>query len=301
METPRTNSYIIFNSVGAPEKDLIGTAVVHSIKSAYPDHHIVVVSNYPEIWLHNPDVFRVYKTGGTPYFYDDYIDGKDSIIFWQNPYNLNDVIQNKKHIIEAWCDACKVPYKKIKPRVFLTQRELEVTKNILGLENPTNPIFLIQTHSEAFPDVEYTWDRDIPSKISEEVVEQMIKNGYKVIHISAGKDPILSGAIRLNLDIRQMMCAINFSDARLFINSFSQHVASALDKKSLIFWIGQSPLTAGYPLHTNLIPDKSSPIGKFVSTWNDFYHSNSSGGTYPAFSVEDSYSSENIVKILLNI
>ena len=301
MEKTDKEAFIIFNSIGNPDKDLIGTAVVYSIKEAYPRHKIIVITNFPEIWLHNPQVYRVYKAGLAPYFYDDFVDGKDSFIFWQNPYNSSDVILKKKHIIEAWCDLCNVPFKKIRPHVFLTQREHEVTRKILGLVKPTNPIFLIQTHSEAFPGQTYVWDRDIPTKIGEKVVMEMTKLGYKTLQLCTGKEPVLSNAQPIRLDLRQTLCAISFSDSRLLINSFSQHAASAMGKKSAIFWVGQDPTLAGYPLHVNIIPDSTNKLGQFVSTWNEIYQSDAVGEVRPPFPVEDFYSPDDIVNQITNI
>lgn len=301
MDKTSTNKYIIFNSIGNQEKDLIGTAVVYSIKEAYPKHKIIVVTNFPEIWLHNPEVYRVYKAGSTPYFYDDYIDHKDSLIFWQNPYSLDDIIQKRKHIIEAWCELCGVPYKKTKPRVYLTQRELEVTQRILGLNKNQKPVFLIQTHSEAFPNMPYVWDKDIPHKNSQNIVNEMIKKGYRVLHLATGKEPVLLGSEKINLDLRQTLCAIDFSDTRLLINSFSQHAASALGKKSVIFWVGQSPTLNGYPLHLNVVPSITNDLGRFVSTWNEFYQSNGEGLTKPPFPIENYYSDEEILELLTTI
>jgi len=297
MKDTANQKYIIFNSIGSLEKDLIGTAVVHSIKLQYPNHSIVVVSNNPDVWLHNPNVYRVYRVGNLAYFYDDYVNGKESMILWQDPYSTDDYLQRRKHIIEIWCELCGVTFRKTKPQLFFTQREQEVTKKILGLDKPTKQIFVIQTHSENAPESPYFWTRDIPTKIAREVVSEMISKGYHVLHLRFGKEAVLPNTQSLNLNIRQMFCAINFSDARLFINSFAPHVSSALGKRSVVFWVAQDPILSGYPINQNLVPDSGSELGKYVRDFNENFASESDRMTSPLI-IEDFYSSSEIVNLL---
>lgn len=125
------NKYIVFNSTGNPDKEISATAVVSSIKDTYPKELIIVISANPEIWLHNPNVFRVYRIGNTPYFYDDFIKEKDTRIFWQDPYSTDSAIHRSKSLIEAWCDLCKIQWNKKEPLLYFTFRELEATERML--------------------------------------------------------------------------------------------------------------------------------------------------------------------------
>jgi hypothetical protein len=297
MKDTETPKYIIFNSIGSLEKDLIGTAVVHSIKQQYKNHSIIVVSNNPDVWLHNPSVYRVYRVGNLPYFYDDYVKDRESVIFWQDPYATDDYLQRRKHIIEIWCELCGVQYRKTKPQLFFTQREQEVTKKMLGLDKPSRPIFVIQTHTENAPEIPYFWTRDIPTKIAREVVSEMMARGYYVLHLRFGKEAVLPGTESLNLSIRQMFCAINFADARLLINSFAPHVSAALGKRSVVFWVAQNPVIAGYPINRNLVPDSDSKLGQYVSEFNENFASDEDRMQAP-LAVEDYYSSSEIVNLL---
>ena len=74
------DNYIIFNPEGGLGKIIASTAVVRSIKQQYPNHKIVVITPWPEVYLNNPNVYRVFRSGNTPYFYKDYIkDGYRSL------------------------------------------------------------------------------------------------------------------------------------------------------------------------------------------------------------------------------
>ena len=67
------DKYLIFHVEGGLGKNIASTAVVTHLKKKYPDRRIIVVSPYPEIFLNNKYIYRVYRFGATPYFYDDYI------------------------------------------------------------------------------------------------------------------------------------------------------------------------------------------------------------------------------------
>jgi uncharacterized phage-like protein YoqJ len=62
------DNYIIFNPEGGLGKIIASTAVVRNIKATYPDHKIIIVTPWPEVFLNNPNVERVYRSGNTPLF-----------------------------------------------------------------------------------------------------------------------------------------------------------------------------------------------------------------------------------------
>lgn len=131
MSKDKSSEYLIFNSTGVPDKEIAAVAVVSSLKEVYTKEKIIVISTNPEVWLHNPDVYRVYRIGTTPYFYEDYVRGKSSKIFWQDPFSTNDFIHKKKNLIEAWCELCKVKWNKKEPKLYFTFREFEATKRMM--------------------------------------------------------------------------------------------------------------------------------------------------------------------------
>lgn len=75
-----SGKYSIFHIEGGLGKHVAATAVAKSIKSTHQDRDLIIICAYPEIFLNLEYVDRVYRIGTTPYFYDDYIDGNDSLI-----------------------------------------------------------------------------------------------------------------------------------------------------------------------------------------------------------------------------
>jgi hypothetical protein len=59
-----------------------------------------VVATYPEIFLNNSHIDRVYRVGNTHYFYDDYIKDKDTLVFRHEVYNQTNHIHKKNHLID---------------------------------------------------------------------------------------------------------------------------------------------------------------------------------------------------------
>ena len=60
------DNYVIFNPEGGLGKIIASTAIIKYIQQKYTEHKIVVITPWPEIYLNNPRVYRVYKSGNTP-------------------------------------------------------------------------------------------------------------------------------------------------------------------------------------------------------------------------------------------
>ena len=101
---PKKDNYVIFNPEGGLGKIISSTAVIKSIKEKYPDHKIVVLTPWPEVYLNNPRIHRVYKSGITPYFYRDYLEGRDSIVLRGEPYFNTNHLYGRNHLIQSWCE-----------------------------------------------------------------------------------------------------------------------------------------------------------------------------------------------------
>ena len=64
-----------------------------------------------------------------------------------------------------------------------------------------------------------------------------------------------NGTEVLNLPFRELYAVFPLSSKRLFIDSFAQHVAAALDLPSTVCWIANKPEVFGYDMHTNILPN----------------------------------------------
>jgi hypothetical protein len=242
--------YVIFHIDGGTGKNIAATSVCKSIKAAYPDHKLIVVTAWPEVFIHNPLIHRVYKFGNIPYFYDDYIHNKDSIILRAEPYYSGDLLYKRKSLAEIWCDVFNIPCIDKTPEIYLTERELLFVQKQLQKEGP---ILLVQSSGGAEQQGHpYSWSRDLPPSFAQEVVDSVKSNFSKVLHIRRESQPAIEGTVHILDNFRNLFCYIALSDKILAIDSFVQHAAAALNKKATVGWISNSPIVFGHDLHTNI-------------------------------------------------
>jgi hypothetical protein len=245
------DKFIVFHIDGGAGKNVIATAVCRSIKAAYPEHKLVVVTAYPEVYLHNPKVYRVYKFGNIPYFYDDYIKNKESKILRLEPYHTEDFLYRRKHLSEIWCDLLGIKTTGPKPEIYLTQRELMFIERKL---EKNGPVLLIQNsggaENQGHP---YSWSRDIPPSIVNNVVVSVKDKFNKILHVRRENQPAIDNTIHVTDNLRNLFCYVALADKILGIDSLIQHVAAAFNKPSTVCWITNSPDVFGYSIHNNIL------------------------------------------------
>jgi hypothetical protein len=249
-ETMPTDNFIVFHVAGGIGKNVLATGVVKAIKREYPDWNIVVLTAWRDAWQYNPYIHRCYNFQNAPYFYKNYIKGKQNVkVFALEPYMTEDYLLKKSHLLPIWSELCGVEYKGEAPELFFNQREIEFVKNNL-VKN--DPIFLIQTHGGGNADIKHSWMRDLPIEIAHEVC-QHFQGEARIIHIRRDDQLAIPNVEQFKGSIRELFVLIRESKYRLFIDSVSQHAAFALGKKSTITWIRNFPDQLGYAFHDNIV------------------------------------------------
>ncbi len=97
-------------------------------------------------------------------------------------------------------------------------------------------------------DIKYSWNRDIPFSQAQEIVKKY--PNHDVYQIGREDQPTV--AKKVSAPFRELAALIAVSDKRIFIDSFSQHVAMALRLPSTVFWITTHPQILGYDFHNNI-------------------------------------------------
>lgn len=248
---------IIFQINGGIGKVIAGTAICASIKAQYPNDKLIVVSGYPDVFLGNKNVDRAYAFGQQAYFYKEYIENQEIKIFAHDPYLETKHIKQEEHLIETWCNLYGLPVTKTTGELFLTQREKDFfSKKFVS----DKPILLMQTNGGAEADQKYSWARDIPGYVVENVIHEF-KEQYNIVHIRRDDQIQYDGAFGVSDTFRALIVLISLSEKRLLMDSFGQHAAASLNKPSSVLWITNSPKVFGYDLHTNIVanPETTSP------------------------------------------
>jgi hypothetical protein len=127
--------------------------------------------------------------------------------------------------------------------------------------------------------------RDIPMVVAEKVVEHF-KDKYNIVHLRRQDQLALNNTIPLTTSIRDLVVFMSMSSKRLFMDSFAQHLASSMELKSTVLWIGNSPNVFGYDFNDNIV---RNDFTKAPEMRNSFLQEFNIGGE----PIEFPYHSEN--------
>jgi hypothetical protein len=292
--------YSIFHIEGGLGKHVAATAVAKCIKKKHPNHNLIVVCAYPEIFINLNFVWRVYRHGNTPYFYQNYIKDKDFLMFKHEPYFTTEHIKKEKSLIENWCDLYQLEYSGELPQIGFNFRQ---TQYNLNLWSRSKPIFLLQTNGGPINDqpYQYSWTRDMPHYIFDPIIKEF-GNTHHIIQICRNESQVINNplveSIYKPLTNIELFSLVNISDKRLLIDSSLQHAAMALNKKSTVLWIGTSPKIFGYDFHNNISANLSDDDFKLPDSYLFDYNFT---GTLHECSVTDQTTMFDINDIILSL
>lgn len=241
---------IIFQIDGGLGKSIMATAIVKVIKKRYKNAKLIVVSAYPDVFLNNPDVYEVYPPNQINGFYLKFIKDQKCKILASEPYRHTNFLTNKPiSLFETWCESFGLRYNGEQPQIYLTQPEIDYFSPYYKTDKP---ILAIQPNGgPAGLGYQYAWTRDIPDPIILELIDHY-KNDYTIIHIKREDQKIYPDTMQALDGYRSIAILLQLSKKRLLIDSFAQHLAAALNKKSTVCWISTTPETFGYKTHSNI-------------------------------------------------
>ena len=261
------DKFAIFHIEGGLGKHVAATAVAECIKNNYPDRKLVVVCAYVEAFLNLKFIDRVYRIGMTPYFYNDYIDGKDSLIFKHEPYFTTEHIHKKLPLIENWCKLYNLNYRGEMPSLIFNSKQKQLGINKWTREKP---IMVIQTNGGPLVNQPHinSWTRDIPVYLSEILVNHY-RNDYHIIQICRSGSVAMQGVevVSDSMPNMELFSLLLVSQKRVLIDSCLQHAAASLGLSSVVLWVGTSPKVFGYNIHTNIVADLPKDIVKLPDSY----------------------------------
>ena len=249
--------YSIFHLQGGIGKHVAATAIAKVIKNNHPDRKLIVVCAYPDIFNNLDFVDRVYQLGSTSYFYQNYIQDKDSIIFHHEPYYTTEHIHKKMPLIQNWSKLYNLEYNGEMPVVKFNKLQYDLSRKFWV--KGSKPIMVLHTNggvmaTDAKP---YAWTRDMPETLAQALVDHY-KKDYTIYQVTKINSPKLKGANHVFATQEQSLSMMEFfsilihSDKRILIDSSLQHVAAAVKKPSTVLWNGTSPKVFGYDMHSNI-------------------------------------------------
>ena len=251
------SKYCIFHIQGGIGKHIAATAVAKCIKNNYPDRKLIVASVYTDIFINIPYVDRVYQLGNTNYFYQNYIQDKDSLIFHHEPYFTTDHINKKLPLIENWCKLYNLKFNNEKPYLKFNKLQKNISNEVWC--KGKKPIMIIHTNgglltTDAKP---YSWTRDMPENLAQRIVNHY-KDKYHIYQVTKLNSPKLNDVDHIfatpenSLSLMEFFSLLIHSKKRVLIDSCMQHATSALNLPSTVLWNGTSPKVFGYEMHDNI-------------------------------------------------
>lgn len=266
FKSKTSDKYFIWHIQGGLGKNIAATALCKDLKETYPDRKLIMVVSYPEAFLNNPYIDRVYNLSQAPYFYEDYIEGKDVIISRHEPYNQTGHITKTKHLVENWCDLLGIKYTEQQPNVYVNF----VQRQLIGLWQRQKPTMVIQTGGGPGQGQKYSysWTRDIPQDVAQAIVNKF-KNQYHIFQVTRPDGYQLEGVERVDQQLSniELFAILVGAQKRVLIDSCLQHAAASFKLPSTVLWIGTSPTVFGYRLHNNIVANLPKKANQLIGSY----------------------------------
>jgi hypothetical protein len=275
--------YVVFSLQGGIGKHVASTAVCKAIKKNYPERELVVLCAWPEIFHNLPYVHRVFQSGNTQYFYQTFIDGRDTEIFAQEPYLNSQHVNKRQSLIKTWVEMYGMKYDGETPELKLNPAQWSA---IRGFYQSEKPLLLMHTCGGLFQSKKaYCWQRDMPENVAL-AVAQHFSPTHQIIQVTREASYKIPGAFMRNENITQIELAgmLACVEKRLLIDSCLQHMAMALGLKSTVLWNATSSTLFGYDFHSNIHAKEKPPKNLPNSVFFDYNF----GGEEGEFPYEES-------------
>jgi signal peptidase I len=288
--------YLVWHIEGGLGKNVAATSLLQSLSEKYNDRKVIVVASYPDIFINNPYIYRVYRVNNTNYFYDDFIKDKDTIVFKHEPYFENNHIHKRKHLIENWCNLLGIDYENQSP---LITYNLVQQRNALKWQRK-KPILILQTNGGPInSEIHYSWTRDIPYDISLQILEKY-QNDYHIIQICKPSSRKLPNVEVIDYDITNMdlFSILLVSEKRILIDSCLQHAAAGMNLPSSVLWIGTSPKVFGYTIHKNITANLPTNRTKHPNSYLFDYSLDGVPFECPYYSIDEMFDVDKLLEKL---
>ncbi len=293
--------YVIAQCQGGLGKHVVFTAFLQVIQKAHPSSKIIVVCAWPELFAALPFVYRVFPLGNTAYFYSEYIEDQNSMIYAQEPYFWPTHINKTHSLIETWCLMYGLKYDGEQPVIKINPEQRKAIRNFYEPKFEGKPFLLIQSNGGLFTNERpYCWSRDLPFDVATKVANHFKKSHF-IMQLTRPNSPKIPDVFVRNeqLSNTELAGIVELSDKRLLIDSCCHHMAAAFSLPSTVLWNATSSTIFGHKLHTNIQakekPKKSLP-GSYLFDYQ--FDANENEFPYEEDDLKDLYNVDQIIDSL---
>jgi hypothetical protein len=185
------------------------------------------------------------------YIFEDYIKGRDYRI--GDPYQLCEYYDEGRHLRELYPKAYGFNELNENPEteIYLNKGEIVDAETF---KNQGPPIFTVQFTggtaqggaAKSAAEREDTSQRDMPLQLGQTVVNNLLRQGYRVVQVGHANDPALQGVIRYTLPFRRFIALCPVIAGHIGIDSSYMHACAAFKAPQLIFFEQTKPSNLGY-------------------------------------------------------
>jgi len=289
----------IFHIDGGLGKHIVATAIAEVIKKANPKAKLYIICAYPDVFKHNPFVYKTIKIGEHGNFYENVVKGNENLIkiYYADPYTHSDFILKQDHLLNIWANQYGLTYKGERPNIYLTKSELEYFKPFYNIEKP---ILVIQPNGGYVGQgYNYSWTRDIPETTVLRVIEEF-KDTHTIVHIKRKDQKTYPNTLHALDGFRSIAVLLQLSDKRLLIDSFTQHLAAAFNLPSTVCWVLTQPEVLGYRLHNNIKANKFTLQADYSNKLYEPFALSEDITTCPYGDLRQVFNDNQIIKSLKN-
>ncbi len=247
-----TEKIITININGGYGRVIASTGVIKKL-ALDTGRTINIVTGYPEIFVNNPYINKVYSLNHE-YLYDDHIKGTE--YKEPEPYKLQGYIDGELHIVNGFAKELINENTYLKPDLHFTNEELKEAEEFV--KKMEKPLILYQPWGSSggkTKDKETMLEdpsfRSIPNEFAKKIYDELSKE-YTVVLVKAPDQLGWKTALTLpHMPLRKIFALIPYAKGIIACDSALQHACAALDKRAFVFWGSTNSNQLGYDLHRN--------------------------------------------------
>lgn len=209
---------------------------------------VVVVTNFPEVFLNQPNVYKIYSIGH-PYLWDDIV--KNRRLISPRVLESSSFYKDKKHFVEVYNQTINGSLRYERPTIHLTQQEINKGNRFIEQLRVAykKPIVLIQptasTNAISGGDAEASnpqwFDGTHRSLFREVAIAIMDKIDAVFVVFSAHEIPGANKAVRPDVrttSLRDWFAITKSVDAVVTVDSAMVHIAHAVGQDNVLVLMG---------------------------------------------------------------
>lgn len=224
-----------------------------ALETLAEQHEVVVITTWPDVFLHNPKIFKIYGMN-REYIWDDVIRHGD--FMYPEPYFKKEYYNQQCHLSQAFNTIINGIDKFHFPNIYLTPQETQwgigFIKNIKS-QFVGKTIIAFQPFGAMASNHDGIVADNTHRSLTMEAVRYIADNLKDVILVNCSHIPIDHRNVwQANFTLRELFAVVSACDHVLTIDSVLSHIGAAFQKTGILLLGSTYSSNVGYPNFTTL-------------------------------------------------